>query len=473
MELTIQIVNYLILAYFVLLNTGYLVTSVLAYKSLRTYARRLKSLHVREMISAVSAPPITLLLPSFNEEAGCVESTRSVLSLQYPNYEVLVINDGSSDRTLARLIAAFELAPAQRYPTSELPTAAVRGIYKSAIHPNLWVVDKENGGKADALNTGINFCRTPLFCAMDADSLLEREALVRVARPFLEDESVIAVGGIIRLVNGCPVEAGRVAHVNLSKRLIVRFQVLEYLRAFLFGRVGWDALNVMLIISGAFGLFKRSVVVAAGGYATDTVGEDMELVVRLHRYALDHKMRYRITFIADPVAWTEAPESLRVLARQRDRWQRGLTQVLIRHQKMLLNPRYGRIGMLAYPYFYFLEMLGPAVESFGYVIVGSCFLLGLVPWQFAVAFLLVALVFGVALSLSAVALEEFSFRRYERFSDLARLFLIAILENFGYRQLTTWWRIKGLYSYLRGVQGWGKMERTGFQASPAAQALGG
>lgn len=467
MESTIRIFNYSLFGYVAILNTSYLLMSMIAFWALRKYARRLKSMHVREMISAVSAPPITLLLPSFNEEAGCVESTRSVLSLQYPNYEVLVVNDGSSDRTLDRLMDAFELVPANRYPTAELPTAAVRGVYKSTIHPNLWVIDKENGGKADALNTGINFCRTPLFCAMDADSLLEREALIRVVRPFLEDESTIAVGGIIRLANGCRVEAGRIARVTLSKHLIVRFQVLEYLRAFLFGRVGWDALNVMLIISGAFGLFRRSVVVAAGGYATDTVGEDMELVVRLHRYALDRKMPYRISFIADPVAWTEAPESLRVLSRQRDRWQRGLTQVLVRHQKMLLNPRYGRIGMIAFPYFYFFEMMGPVVEMLGYLVVGLSLLFGFVTWQFALAFFIVAFVFGIALSVAAVALEEFSFRRYERFSDLARLFFVAILENFGYRQLTTWWRIKGLFSYIRRVQTWGTMERKGFAAAHA------
>lgn len=458
----LRIISYLILGYFVILNTSYLVTSVLAFFALRAYKRRLKSFHVRDVIAAVSAPPITLILPSYNEEATLVGSTRAVLSLQYPSYEVLIVNDGSSDRTVERLKDAFELVPASRYPTSDLPTETVHGVFRSRIQPNLWLVDKKNGGKADALNAGINFCRTPLFCAIDADTLLEREALVRVVRPFLEDDATIAAGGIIRIVNGCDVRAGVVRDVKMPRHLLARLQVLEYLRAFLFGRVGWDALNMMLIISGAFGLFRRAAVVDVGGYSTDTVGEDMELVVKLHRHAREQKQRYRIKFIADPVAWTECPESVSMLGRQRDRWQRGLTQVLVRHRKMLFNPRYGRIGMIAYPYFFFLEMVGPGVEFLGYFIVLISLLLGAVSLQFAVAFFAVAFVFGIVLSVAAVALEEFSFRRYRRFSDLLRLFMTAVIENFGYRQLTTFWRMRGLYTYLRRVKSWGSMERKGF-----------
>lgn len=466
----LAVFNYVVLAYFVALNSVYLATSLFAFGALRKYARRLKFLDVEDLMAAAGAPPITLIAPAYNEEATCVEATRSLLTLKYPEYDIVVVNDGSTDRTLERLIQAFELAPSARMPLSDLPTAPIRKIYQSRRHPNLWVVDKDNGGKADALNAGINFARTPLFCAMDADSLLEREALTRIVRPFLEDASTIATGGIIRIVNGCTVKGGEVTEVALPGNLLARFQVLEYLRAFLSGRMGWGALNATLVISGAFGLFRRASVVDAGGFATDTVGEDMELVVRLHRYYREQRRPYRITFVPDPVAWTECPETLRVLGRQRDRWQRGLAQSLVRHARMLGNPAYGRIGLVAFPYFFFLEMLGPLIEVGGYGAFALTVAAGRASGPYVAAFLAVAVVLGMVLSIAAVGLEELTFRRYPRVSDLFRLFGLAALENLGYRQLVTWWRFKGLVSAVRGVKGWGAMERKGFAKSAAVLA---
>jgi len=454
--------NVVALAYFMILNTIYLILSIIAFRALRTYARRLKVLDIDELLISAGAPPITLISPAYNEETTCVEAVKSLLLLKYSDYEILVVNDGSSDQTLARLTEAFELAPADRAPTADISTAPVRGVYHSQRLPNLWVIDKENGGKADALNVGINYCRTPLFCAMDADSLLEREALVRIVRPFLEDARTVAAGGIIRIVNGCEVSAGGVSKIGLPKNLLARFQVLEYLRAFMAGRMGWDALGLNLIISGAFGVFRRSMVVDVGGYATDTVGEDMELVVRLHRHCRENKIPYRISYIADPVAWTECPEKARDLGRQRDRWQRGLYETLTRHRRMLANPRYGRIGLVAFPYFFILELFGPLIELFGYLMFFLTMGLGRASAPYIIAFIMAALVFGVVLSIAAVALEELSFHRYPRFTDLFRLFGLAVLENFGYRQLTSYWRIRGFFSGVRGVKGWGKMERKGF-----------
>ena len=455
-------VYVIVVAYFVLLNLFYLLTSLAAFAALRRYARRLKVLDTEELIAGGGAPPITLIAPAFNEEATCVEATRALLTLRYPEYEILVVNDGSRDATLARLTEAFALVPAVRAPMAAVPTKPVRAVLRSARHPALWVIDKENGGKSDALNVGLNHCRTPLFCALDADSLLERDALARVVRPFLERKDTVAVGGIIRIVNDCAVEDGTVTRIRLPKKLLARFQVLEYLRAFLAGRMGWAALDATLIISGAFGLFRRSIVVQAGGFATDTVGEDMELVVRLHRACRERGVPYRITFIPDPVAWTECPETVRVLGRQRDRWQRGLTEVLTRHRRMLLRPRFGRIGLLAYPYFFFLEMLGPAVEMAGYLAFVVLLAMGRGSGPYTWALLAVALGFGVALSVAAVALEELSFRRYPRIRDVVGLFGLAVAENFGYRQLSTWWRIRGMISAMRGAKGWGTMTRKGF-----------
>lgn len=457
-------VTLVVLAYFLAINAVYLVTSLLAYRGMASYAERVRTLDFRELLTRGAAPPITLLAPAYNEEATCVESVRSLLTLEYPDFEVLVINDGSKDATVQRLREAFELVPGDRIPTAEIPTAPIRQVYRSRRHPNLWVIDKENGGKADALNAGLNHCQTPLFCGMDADTLLERDALHRVVRPFLEDDTTVAVGGTIRIVNGCRVRHGLVEEVGLPTNLLARIQVLEYLRAFLAGRMGWDALDATLIISGAFGTFQRSAVVEVGGYATDTVGEDMELVVRLHRVLRERKVPYRIRFLPDAVAWTEAPETLRVLGRQRDRWQRGLSQVLTRHRVMLLNPRYGRIGLVSYPYFVFLEMFGPFFELLGYLSLPILLALGRVDLLFAVSFLAVAIGLGLVLSMLAVALEELTFRRYPRRSDLYRLFLLAFLENIGYRQLSAWWRIRGMWNWLRKDESWGKMERKGFAA---------
>ena len=455
--------NSIVLVYFVALNGTYLVTSLLAFRELRTYARRMRSIDVDDMITATGAPGVTIIAPAFNEELTCIGSVRSLLMLKYPDYEILVVNDGSRDRTLERLAEEFELAPAARFPTAALETSAVRGVYRSRAYPNLWVVDKVNGGRADAINAGINLCRTPLLCIIDADSILEREALMRVVRPFLEDHRTVGAGGIIRIANGCSVDRGFISAVGLPKSLLARFQVVEYLRSFLAGRVGWNALGATFIISGAFGVWRRSVVVEAGGLDRDTVGEDMELTLRVHRHCLEKGMPYRITFVPDPVLWTEVPERMRDLGRQRDRWHRGLMELLNRHRTMLFNPRYGRIGMVAYPYLYLLEMVGPLVEFFGYFAVLFAVAMGITSPMWLLGFLLLALVFGVAVSVASVALEELCFRRYPKFSDLVRLFGIAFLENFGHRQIVTFWRVYGFFSYLRGRKGWGgSLQRVGF-----------
>lgn len=438
--------NYLLLRYFVALNAGYLIMCLFTFGRVSQYRRHLDAYTSEEVLSSETLPPVTLIAPAYNEEATCVESIRAFLSLDYPNFEVLVVNDGSTDKTLNRLQNAFDLVPADRPPTASLPTAGVRQIYSSEVDPNLWVIDKKNGGKADALNTGINFCNTPYFCAMDADTLIEGKGLIRIMRPFLEDRTTVAVGGIVRVANGCSIEAGRVQEVSLPRQWLPKLQVVEYLRAFFFGRVGWDALGAMLIISGAFGLFRRETVVEVGGYATDTVGEDMELVVRMHRQLREQNQEYQIRFEPDPVAWTEVPSTLRVLGSQRDRWQRGLADTMVRHQRMLFNPRYGRVGLTAYPFFYVLETFGPILEFLGYILFFVALAVGAISGPFALAFFLVAFVLGFALSLSAVVFEELSFRRYRKTSDLLQLLGLPLLEAFGYRQLNAWWRIKGLWS---------------------------
>jgi cellulose synthase/poly-beta-1,6-N-acetylglucosamine synthase-like glycosyltransferase len=412
---------------------------------------------------ADASPPISLLAPAYNEALTIVESVRSLLSLQYPNFEIVVINDGSADNTLEVLTEAFGLAPVQRSHHLAISHKPIRGLYGTPSQPRLIVVDKENGGKADALNAGINIARAPIVCAMDADSLLEPDALLRAVRPFVEDpERMIAVGGTIRIANGCRIDHGRVVEVGAPRNLLALFQTVEYLRAFLMARLAFSRINALTIISGAFGLFRRAHVVEVGGYTHGTVGEDMELVVKLHRLMRDRKQPYRIAFIPEPVCWTEAPEDFRVLGRQRARWHRGALETFERHRDMLLNPRYGRVGGVGFGYILLVDVLGPFIELLGYLLIPAFWLAGLLSTEYLLAFLAVSSTFGVVISVGALALEESELRRFPRARDLALLTLIAVLENFGYRQLNNFWRLRGVWQYLRKSQSWGTMTRKGF-----------
>jgi len=309
--------NVVVLVYLALLNLAYLTTGILAFRHTRRHVVRLETLDLDRMVAGADTLPMSLIVPAYNEEGTIVGAVRSFLSLRYPDYEVIVVNDGSSDGTMDRLLGAFDMERAHRFPSSDLTTAPVQGLYRSRRHSGLWLIDKHNGGKADALNAGLNYCRTPVFCAIDADTMLEPESLSRAVRPFLEDARTVATGGIIRVANGCTIRNGLIDEVHLPRNLLARIQVLEYLRAFLSARMGWDALDSTLIISGAFGAFRRSVVVAAGGYSSGTVAEDMELVVRLHRYCRENETPYRVSFSPDPIAWTECPQDLVSLGNQR------------------------------------------------------------------------------------------------------------------------------------------------------------
>ncbi|HWP35440.1 MAG TPA: glycosyltransferase family 2 protein [Thermodesulfobacteriota bacterium] len=464
----VLVFNQIVLAYFVLLNLVYLVMLAVAIRELFLYMRKVLSYDYGQALQSDFTPPISLLVPAYNEERTIVESVRSFLMLHYPQFEVVVINDGSTDRTLDRLREAFGLVPTRDIYHRELPTALVRGIWRSERYEHLVVLDKVNGGKSDALNAGLNMARYPLVCAIDADSLLDESALLQIARAYLEDPfRTVAVGGIVRIANGCDVERGRVRRIGLPRTPLAMFQVIEYLRAFLIGRIAWSAAGLLMIVSGAFGLFKKDLVLAAGGYRTDTVGEDMELVVRLHRYCRTAGRPYRVVFIPDPVCWTEAPESLGALRRQRSRWQRGLLETLWTHRHVLFNRRYGRVGWVALPYFVLFELLGPVIEVTGYGVVALSYALGLVDTRFALLFLLLAVGWGILLSVGALLLEEISFRKYSTLANVGRLVAYSVLENVGYRQLTAFFRLVGVWQFLRGRRQWGDMRRLGFRTAAA------
>ncbi len=410
--------------------------------------------------------PIAFLVPAHNEERSIVDSVQSLLDMRYPNIEIVVANDGSTDGTLRALTAVFGLVPGRREFDDALPHKPIRAVLISPQEPRLVVVDKENGGKADALNCAINLTRAPLVCSIDADSLLEPDALLRAVEPFVNDpDRTVAVGATVRVANGCRVEQGRVVEVRLARTLLGVLQTIEYLRAFLMARLAWSEVGLLTIVSGAFGVFRRQSVIEVGGYSRDTVGEDFELVVKLHRYMLEHKRDYRIDYIPEPVCSTEVPETWSSLGRQRARWHRGAMETFFRHARMLGNPRYGGIGLIGYPNMLLVDVIGPVAEVLGYVLVPLMWILGMLSVEYFLAFLALSFCFGITVSSGAFILQEIELRRFTSTRDLIVLFLAAIVENFGYRQISNFWRLRGLWGYLRGHQQWGTMTRTGFQRS--------
>jgi cellulose synthase/poly-beta-1,6-N-acetylglucosamine synthase-like glycosyltransferase len=452
-----------VLVFFILCNGFQTALLVGAFMQMVRHQRTTWNEGAHRLLSSEATPRVTVLAPAYNEEVTVAASVRSLLTLHYPNLEVVVINDGSKDETLSVLRAEFDLTEISPSFPASVDSKPVRALYRSARHRGLVVVDKVNGGKADSLNAGLNVATGELVCAIDADTLIDPAAFLRIIRPFLTDDATVATGGTIRVVNDATVRDGRVVAVRTPTRALPGIQTVEYLRSFLFGRLGWNVLGGNLIVSGAFGMFRRSAMIATGGYRHDTVGEDMELVVRLRRLGVEQRGPSKVTFVPDPVAWTEVPESLRVLGRQRERWQRGLADVLWRHRGMLFNPRYGRIGWVAMPYFWIVELFGPAIEALGLVAMALALALGAVNLPFAALFLLTAYGWGLLLTLSSLLLHQVTTEQPFIVGDLPALVGWSLVENLGYRQLTVVWRLRGWWRYLRGRRDWGTMSRVGFK----------
>jgi cellulose synthase/poly-beta-1,6-N-acetylglucosamine synthase-like glycosyltransferase len=460
----IEAVELGFLVYFFALNSCYALLLLLSIPEIWEQTRLAGDDDLARLMRAEAPPPITILVPAYNEQATIVASVTALQALQYPQYEVVVVNDGSKDDTLAVLREAFELYEVPRVYVEAIGTKPLRALYRSRTHTRLLVLDKENGGKADGLNAAINASRFPLVIAVDADTLIEPDALLRLTRAFLFGRRIAAAGGTIRVANSCVVQAGRVVEPRVPRSMLPGIQVVEYLRAFLFGRLGWNRLGGSLIVSGAFGLFRKEYLLGIGGYSTGSVVEDLDLVVRLHRYLKEKGLADEIGFIPDPVAWTEVPESGRILGAQRERWHRGLIATLWTYRRMLLNPRFGRVGLLAMPFFTFGEMLAPVVEIAGYAFTIVGLAVGRVDLSFALLLVLVGWGYGMVLSLWAVALEEATFHRYRRPGDLLRLLWFVVIEAFGYRQRTAWWRFRAFWTVWRGGRSWGEMVRRGFES---------
>ena len=475
----VTVCDTVVIMYFVAINTSYLVLILIALGEFVRTLRRAPFAGHDEAATSPLTPPVSVIMPAYNEAAGIVEAVRAMLLLRYPEFEVVVVDDGSTDGTLDALRDAFDLAEVEYVVPDDVP---VRGRITSVHLPRggpvrLVVARKDNGGKADTLNVGINLARYPLLCMVDADSILDSQALLAVAKPFCDDPlRVVASGGVVGLANGCTVVAGRVAEARVPPDVLGRVQVVEYLRAFLLGRTGWSKLGSLLVIAGAFGLFRKDAVVAVGGMDPDCIGEDAELVIRLHRQMREQGRDYRIVFVAEPISWSEAPSKLTILARQRRRWHRGLTEILLKHRRVIGNPRYGRIGLLALPFYVVFELLAPLVELSGLVLVPLGVLIGAVDVDFLWRFMLAAYAYAYAIvvSMVSVGVEEYAFHRFTRWRDVWGAVVGVVVENIGYRQLTAWWRLRGMWDALRGSpQVWGAMTRAGFDSHGQERVSGG
>lgn len=450
-----------------LIFTTYLVLTIFSAISLRKYLRKNSYVDYNTIVSSPLAPTISVIAPAFNEARTIEDNIRTLLSLYYNNFEVVVVNDGSSDNSMELMIETYDLEKVNYFFDYRLPCERIRGVYKSRNRSfkKLTVIDKVNGGKADSLNAGLNVCKNDLVVSIDADSIMEPDALLKMVKPFMEakEKKVIGTGGVIRIANSCDISGGHINKVNLPKKFIPRAQVMEYTRAFLMGRMAWSELDGLLLISGALGMFDREVVIQAGGYHTNTVGEDMELVVRMRRYMADKGQGYDVVYIPDPLCWTEVPDTIKVLARQRSRWTRGTMETLFTHRKLFLNPKYGKLGMLGYPYWLVFEYVAPIIEFLGILWFIFLAITGNLNWPFFLLLFGFVYFFAVSLSIWSVLFEEMTYHKYERKRDVFRLIGTAFLEPIFYHPMVMLMSIKGNLDKIFNRNSWGKMERKGFK----------
>jgi cellulose synthase/poly-beta-1,6-N-acetylglucosamine synthase-like glycosyltransferase len=469
-----DIFQIFLIIYVAVLCIFYLILFLMAF----TRLSREKGLHKIEpyklMNKSAFTPPISILVPAYNEENGIVPTVLSLITgngkLDYPEYEVIVINDGSTDSTLHNVISRFQMVQIGNKVLEKrngIDTNPIKAVYQSGVYPNLFLIDKINGGKSDALNAGVNLSKYPYFASIDGDTILESDSILKIMKPIIEnpEQEILASGGNVMIANGSKIVQGRIQEYSLSSKPIVIMQSIEYMRAFLMGRIGLSRGNLLLIISGAFGVFNTQKVIQIGGYKTDTIGEDMELVVRLQRCNIEKEWGARIIYVADPVCYTEAPETMKFLRNQRIRWHRGLMESLWAHKRMMLNPRYGSIGMVAMPFFFLFELMAPVIELLGYIFILIGFILGnvYIPNSFSLFILMV--IYGSVLSMGAVLLGEWRLQKYEKISDMNKLFFFALTESFWFRPVLTIWRVWAMLSVLVGKkQKWGENKRIGVSA---------
>ena len=459
--------EYFFLIFSILIISSYVILAYFSSRETKTYLKKNNFVEYKDLLSSKISPSISIIAPAFNESLNIVENVRSLLSIHYVNYNVIIVNDGSKDDSLEKLIAAYSLIKVDYFIHNKIETQPLRkGVFKSKnpAFDKLIVIDKENGGKADALNFGINISQSKYLACIDVDCLLLEDSLQRMVKPFLDtnDKKVIASGGVIRIANSCKIENGKLIEINFPKKWIERAQVLEYLRSFLLGRMAWARLNGLLVISGAFGMFDREIAIKVGGYDTNTVGEDMEIIVRMRRYMEETKQKYKVAYIPDPLCWTEAPDNYKIFISQRNRWTRGTIETLKIHKKIGLNPKYGILGMLSFPYWFIFERLAPIVEVAGIVYFVLLVVFREINWSFVLGIFLIAYLFSLIFSFVAIFSEELTYRQYKKKGIGLILVLTIILEPLILHPFVLYAAIKGnIDYYFNKNKKWGVMTRKG------------
>ncbi len=456
--------NTVILLYFIFTNLMYTLLMVLSLYSVSLYSKFASHQSYEEIADSPATPPVSLIVPAYNEAQSIVQTVLALMSLNYPEKEIIVVDDGSTDDTINVLVREFGLLRMDFIYRESIPAKPPLAYYFNPDRPELIVMYKENGGKSDALNVGINMVHSPYFCTVDADSIIEADALLRLMAPVLQSSTnVVASGGVVRIANGCTLSNGRITKIDLPKKWLERCQVVEYIRTFLFGRPGWNLLNATFIASGALMVLHTESVTLAGGYSSNTVTEDIEMIATLHRFLRARGWKYRMVFTTEPICWTEAPHTVRMLARQRRRWQLGLMQTVMKHNDMIVNPTYGPVGMLSMPFHAYMEAMGCLIEAAGTILVPVSFIIGIMPIWLFLLILFLAIGYGTLLSVGSVLLEETTIRRYPRMRHTLILMFYAVIENFGYKQMVTFFRAHAILQYFFGKRTWEHVVHRGLE----------
>jgi len=449
----------------------YCILALLSYYAIKKHLNTKHYIPNNVIIKSNYIPGVSVVAPAFNEGPNVVYNVKSLLSLTYPKYEVVLVNDGSTDDTLQKLIDEFELVKVDFYYQEKIKTKRIRGHYKStnSLYSKLLVVDKENGkSKADASNAGINSTKYPLFLCTDVDCILKNDTIIKLAKPFIEAKKrVIATGAGIRISNSCEVKDGFLVKIHFPKGWYPRFQELEYVRAFLFGRMAWSQINGLLLVSGGLGMFDKEIAVAAGGYWHKSLGEDMELITRMRKYMYDNKLPFSIQYIPESLCWTEVPATREILIRQRVRWARGLIQTLYLHKNIFFNPKYEKTGFLIFPYFFFFEFLIPILELIGVIVlILGLFVLDVNYTNFLYLSLIVYL-FYLIITFISILLDDVIYKNYANTKEIIALIIMAIIEPFCYHPVNVYASLKGYYHFFKQKeQSWGNMQRQGFNTAP-------
>lgn len=451
------------LYFFVLISGLYTLTVIAATPYIFSRFREQAVDDVYNITRSDSLPGLTFIVPAYNESKSIAWTIRTLLNLSYRYKQIIVVNDGSTDETLNILIQNFSLVAVPPSKPATLATQPVRGYYQSQKFPELKVIDKVNGGKADALNSAINICQTPIFATTDADALIDDTPLNYLIRPFLERPETLVVHSSVGIVNGCKLAANRIVKCAFPKKLIAAFQVVEYIRTFYCDRMCWEWSKGSLIVAGVFGIYKVDAVIEVGGYSTNSIVEDMELIMRIHKYMLEAKRDYHIKFVPDVVAWTEVPANLSALHKQRLRWYRGTTKCLFDYREMCFKPKYKSIGMLVLP-FYFLDKFVPVVELSGYIVVIVFgLILGILDLNFFMMLFLVCWGYSTFLTFVCILVEEFTFRKYSDFSSTLKLLFFALIENVSYRYIILYFKLQGLIISKRQSKHWLVTPKKGYE----------